>query len=66
MNIVSTRILVLVIFFFGFSGKNLKICSRKILIFRGLTCDFFYVQSISIVKRRFSAFHCYRTAKSQR
>ena len=26
---------------FFFSGKNTKICSRSILIFRGLTCDFF-------------------------
>ena len=24
-----------------FLGKSLKICSRSILIFRGLTCDFF-------------------------
>ena len=25
-----------------FSGKSLKRCSRSILIFRGLTCDFFF------------------------
>ena len=35
-----------------FSGESYKICSRSILIFRGLTCDFFLVQFISIVKRK--------------
>ena len=29
-----------------FSGKSLKICSRSILIFRGLICDFFRFNSL--------------------
>ena len=29
-----------------FSGKSLKICSRSILIFRALTCDFFFFSSL--------------------
>ena len=30
-----------VFFWFFFSGNSLKICSRSILIFRGLSSDFF-------------------------
>ena len=51
MNLVSP-IKVLLIFF---SGKSFKICSRSIMIFRGLTCDFF----LSSVH-----FHCKRKANS--
>ena len=39
-------------FYFFFSGKNLKVCSRSVLSFRGLTCDFFLLQCISIVKKK--------------
>ena len=36
-----------------FSGKSLKICSRLVLIYRGLTSDFFLSSSsICIVKRK--------------
>ena len=49
MNVVSTHIQVLLVFF---SGKSLKICSRSISIFRDLTCDFFLIQCISIVERK--------------
>ena len=37
-------------YLFFFPGKNLKICSRSNLIFRGSTFDFFKVQFISFVK----------------
>ena len=43
-------------FFVFFSGKCLKICSRSISIFRGLTCDFFKVQCISIIKTKANFF----------
>ena len=44
MSVEITLIYVLLIYFvlFFFSGKSLKICSRSVLIFRGLTCDFFH------------------------
>ena len=48
MNIVKTFIKVLVFFCFFFSRK----VSSLVLIFPGLTCDFFQVQCISIVKRK--------------
>ena len=41
-------------FLFFFSGKVLTICSRSILIFRSLTCDFF----LSAVH-----FYCYKEGK---
>ena len=51
MNVVSTLIKVLLMFFVFFSGKSLKICSLSFLIFRDLTSDSFQVHCISIVKK---------------
>ena len=39
-------------FVFFFSRKSLTFCLRSILIFRGLTGNFFLVQCIVIVKRK--------------
>ena len=45
------------LFCFFFQEKVFKICSHSVLVFRRLvTCDFFKVQCISIVKRKASSF----------
>ena len=51
MNVVNTHIEALLIFFVFFPRKSLKICSRSILTFRRLTCEFL-LSSNDVVKRK--------------